>query len=67
MIYEYYIAYNFNNPTRQTQGVGWSCITKNYKIEGADDIKNISDFIAKENDLEIVVILNFILTKEHES
>lgn len=61
MKYRYFISYNYR------QGIDTGLGSSTYTLDAEISVKNfmqIVDFIKKENNFDIVVILNFILLEK---
>lgn len=59
--YVYHVAYQWSND--RLSGFGSITIYRNKKIKTNDDVKNIKEYIEKENPVGNVVIINWIRLK----
>ena len=58
--YVYHVVYYFGKDDGTT-GIGATTIYRATKLDTQEEVEDITDFIAKNNELAQVVILNFIL------
>lgn len=60
--YSYHVAYNFGKEDRSS-GMGAMNVKRSRRITSTDEVKNVREFIEKENNFKDVVIINWILLK----